>query len=202
MIKVVMTSTDGRKTELFSEKASLREVYDQFHMDYVGMVNGEILQQGDLGKPLREFELDSVVELTSVVAAYPAMFCDDEPEDSSPVAARKKDDKVRQIKEVITALAREGWEKLIRFLPLLLTSYGIVILMLFFFGAYVNYRLLFGAVTVLLICSNLIWFMTNEDKLKKSKNGSKRKGISQETENRTKLETQCFVKVETEDLPF
>lgn len=66
MVKVVMTSLLGRKTDLFSEHALLREVFEQFHEDCAGTVNGELLQQKDLDKPLLLFEKDAEIRITSI----------------------------------------------------------------------------------------------------------------------------------------
>ena len=65
MVKVVMISTAGRKIDLFSEHALLREVFEQFHEDCTGTVNGELIQQEDLEKPLLLFGKDAEVRIAS-----------------------------------------------------------------------------------------------------------------------------------------
>ena len=66
MVKVVMTSAAGCKSDLFSEHALLREVFEQFHEDCAGVVNGDLLQQEDFDKPLLLFGREAEVWITSV----------------------------------------------------------------------------------------------------------------------------------------
>ena len=78
MVKAVMISSSGRKTDLFSEHALLRDVFEQFHEDCAGTVNGELLQQEDLDKPLLLFGKESEMWIVSTSKAV-------EPSEEAPV---------------------------------------------------------------------------------------------------------------------
>ena len=78
MVKVVLTSSLGRKTDLFSEHTLLREVFEQFHEGCAGTVNGKLLQQEELDKPLLLFGKESEVWIVSTPKA-------DESSEGTPV---------------------------------------------------------------------------------------------------------------------
>ena len=209
MIKVIVSTSAGSVTDLFPEHTALRDVLESVESHYAdtdSMVYGKCIKPEDMDKSLRDFARDSIVRLTIGVKS--------EKEDPgfdelpglvlSPVVdpSSFQTDKVKEIQDVITALAKWLWGKLIRFLPLFLATYGIVILVMTILGGAWNYKFLFGAVTVLLICSNLIWFGMSEEKRRKGKNGSDQKMDDREQISCENTEEHCFVKVETDELPF
>lgn len=209
MIKVIAVTSAGTVTDLFPERTLLRDVFETVEPNYAvkgSTVYGKCLQPEDLDAPLLRFAKDSVVRLTAAVSSETEATCLDElPElvlSPAEGPASSQTDKVKEIQDVITALAKWLWGKLIRFLPLLLASYGIAILVMTLLGGAWNYKLLFGTVSVLLICSNLIWFGMNEEKLRKGKNGSDQESDDREKESCAKTETHCFVKVGPDELPF
>ena len=67
MIKVMMMSFFGRKTELFSEHIPLRDVFGRFHAECAGTANGTELQEEDFDKPLLTFCEDDEV----IINAFP-----------------------------------------------------------------------------------------------------------------------------------
>ena len=67
MIKVMMMSFFGRKTELFSEHTPLRDVFSRFHVECAGTANGNELQKEDFDKPLLTFSEDDEV----MIKAFP-----------------------------------------------------------------------------------------------------------------------------------
>ncbi len=66
MIKVMMMSIFGQKTDLFSEHTSLRDVFNRFHVECVGTANGVELQEEDFDKSLLTFSEDAEVAITAV----------------------------------------------------------------------------------------------------------------------------------------
>lgn len=209
MIKVIAVTSAGTVTDLFPERTPLRDVFETVEPNYAVTgctVCGKCLQPEDLDESLLRFAKDSVVRLTAAVSSETEASCLDElPElvlSPAEGPASSQMDKVKEIQDVITALAKWLWSKLIRFLPLLLASYGIAILAMTLLGGAWNYKSLFGAVTVLLTCSNLIWFGMSEERLRKAKKSIGQKSDDREQESCAKTETHCFVKVESDELPF
>ena len=70
MVKVFLTSAMGRESDLFPEHMALREVLDSFGVNdenSVYMVDGEVIREEDMEKPLHMFGKDSVVKITSLL---------------------------------------------------------------------------------------------------------------------------------------
>ena len=66
MVKVVLTSFGGRKTELFSDHTPLREALSQLHAEATNAVlcvNGTRLGDEDYDKALHEFSRDAEVRM-------------------------------------------------------------------------------------------------------------------------------------------
>ncbi len=72
MIKVIITTIEGRKTDLFPEHLSVRNAFEELDVDYtisINAINGSYLHEEDMDKALHTYERDSVVHLSSIVRA-------------------------------------------------------------------------------------------------------------------------------------
>ena len=70
MVKVVLETETGRRTELMPECLRMRDVLDRFHADAqrVHIVNGACLREEDMARYLREFSEDDEVRIVPVPA--------------------------------------------------------------------------------------------------------------------------------------
>ena len=190
MIKVIVGDAKSHKTDLFPETTTIREVLEDFELDSSGGVmisKCGFLREEDLDKPLKNYARDSAV-LMSVVPRVSdeapikddTPFDDDPPWDEEPdadiapadhaeaaVPAESSVDKAQEIREVITILAKEVGKKACRFAPLFFAALGIVELILFLSGSNMFIRMTYPLLILMLICSNMLWYCSNESKAKK-----------------------------------
>ena len=67
MIKVLLTTMAGRKTDLFPESFTFKEVFREFQVDCVCkaiLVDGELIPEEKLRSSLREYSQDSIMHIT------------------------------------------------------------------------------------------------------------------------------------------
>ena len=70
MIKVFMTTTAGRKSDLFDEGTTIREVFEHFDVDYsvaTNCIDGTKIDPAGMNKTLREWGVDKECRLSSIV---------------------------------------------------------------------------------------------------------------------------------------
>lgn len=70
MIKVFVTTTAGRKSDLFDEGTTLREVFEQFDVDYgvaTNCIDGMRIDPAGMDKTLREWGVKDECRLSSIV---------------------------------------------------------------------------------------------------------------------------------------
>ena len=70
MVKIYLTTTAGRKSDLFDEGTKLREVFEQFDVDYSSATNcidGTKIDPAGMNKTLREWGVDRECRLSSIV---------------------------------------------------------------------------------------------------------------------------------------
>jgi len=70
MIKVFMTTTAGRKSDLFDEGTTIREIFDHFDVDYsvaTNCIDGTKIDPAGMNKTLREWGVDKECRLSSIV---------------------------------------------------------------------------------------------------------------------------------------
>ena len=79
MVKVTLISTAGRKTEMFAEHQTLREVFDYFDVDYsvaTNTIDGVKLARGDMNKTLKELDVGAECRISSIVKTDNAAHID------------------------------------------------------------------------------------------------------------------------------
>ena len=79
MVKVTMISTAGRKSDMFAEHQTLREVFDTFGVDYsvaTNSVDGVRLGVGDMDKSLKEYGVGAECRISSIVKTDNAAHID------------------------------------------------------------------------------------------------------------------------------
>lgn len=79
MIKVVLISTSGRKSDMFAEHQTIREVFDYFGVDYsvaTNSLDGIRLGVGDMDKSLKEMGVTTECRLSSIVKTDNAAHID------------------------------------------------------------------------------------------------------------------------------
>ena len=72
MIKVILTTMAGRKSDLFPESFTIREVFDALQEDCTSKVllsDGTVIPEEDLGRCLREYAKDDDMRISTVT--YP-----------------------------------------------------------------------------------------------------------------------------------
>lgn len=70
MIKVYLTTTAGRKSELFDENATPREIFDSFDVDYsvaTNTIDGTKIDPAGMDKSLRDWGVDKQCRISSIV---------------------------------------------------------------------------------------------------------------------------------------
>jgi len=70
MVKVTVTSAAGRKTEMFGENQTPREIFESFGIDYsvaTNCIDGVKMSIGDMDKTLRELGVGDECRMSSVV---------------------------------------------------------------------------------------------------------------------------------------
>jgi len=70
MIKVYVTTTAGRKSDLFDETQTIREIFDAFDVDYsvaTNCIDGTKIDPAGMDKSLREWGVDKECRLSSIV---------------------------------------------------------------------------------------------------------------------------------------
>lgn len=70
MIKVYVTTTSGRKSDLFDEGTTIREIFDAFDVDYsvaTNCIDGTKIDPAGMDKSLREWGVDKECRLSSIV---------------------------------------------------------------------------------------------------------------------------------------
>ena len=70
MIKVFMTTTAGRKSDLFDEGTTIREVFEHFDVDYstaTNCIDGTKIDPAGMNKSLRDWRVDKECRLSSIV---------------------------------------------------------------------------------------------------------------------------------------
>ena len=70
MVKVFCTTTAGRKSDLFDEGTTLRQVFDAFDVDYsvaTNCIDGTKIDPAGMDKSLREWGVDKECRLSSIV---------------------------------------------------------------------------------------------------------------------------------------
>ena len=70
MIKVFMTTTAGRKSDLFNEGTTIREIFDHFDVDYsvaTNCIDGTKIDPAGMNKTLREWGVENECRLSSIV---------------------------------------------------------------------------------------------------------------------------------------
>ena len=70
MVKVFMTTTAGRKSELFDEGTNIREIFEAFDVDYstaTNCIDGCKIDPAGMNKTLREWGVDKECRLSSIV---------------------------------------------------------------------------------------------------------------------------------------
>ena len=70
MIKVYLTTTAGRKSDLFDEGTTIREVFDTFDVDYgvaTNCIDGTKIDPAGMDKSLAEWGVDKECRLSSIV---------------------------------------------------------------------------------------------------------------------------------------
>jgi len=70
MIKVFITTTAGRKSDLFDEETTIREIFDAFEVDYstaTNCIDGTKLDPAGMDKSLREWGVEKECRLSSIV---------------------------------------------------------------------------------------------------------------------------------------
>ena len=72
MIKVILATEEGQKTDLFPESFSIRDVFREFHEEYVGravLVDGELIPDDKQWSSMREYCRGSTMRIA--VSAIP-----------------------------------------------------------------------------------------------------------------------------------
>lgn len=70
MVKVFVTTTAGRKSDLFDEGTKLREIFEAFDVDYstaTNCIDGTKIDPAGMNKSLREWGVDKECRLSSIV---------------------------------------------------------------------------------------------------------------------------------------
>lgn len=70
MVKVFMTTTAGRKSDLFDEATKVREIFEAFDVDYstaTNCIDGCKIDPAGMNKTLREWGVDKECRLSSIV---------------------------------------------------------------------------------------------------------------------------------------
>jgi len=70
MVKVFITTTAGRKSDLFDEETTLREIFDAFDVDYsvaTNCIDGAKIDPAGMDKSLREWGVAKECRLSSIV---------------------------------------------------------------------------------------------------------------------------------------
>ncbi len=155
------------------------------------------LKEEDLDKPIKDFARNSELQLSAFPKASAEvlfkdkMFCDDDPPwdeepetetvtegqpESETVLAEHTEvvapvessaDKAQEIREVISILTKETGKKAFHYMPLIFAALGIVELILFVSGSNMFVRTTYPLLILMFICSNMLWYCSNESKAKK-----------------------------------
>lgn len=70
MVKVYCTTTAGRKSDLFDENQTIREIFDAFDVDYsvaTNCIDGTKIDPAGMDKSLREWGVEKECRLSSIV---------------------------------------------------------------------------------------------------------------------------------------
>ena len=70
MVKIYMTTTAGRKSDLFDEGTKIREIFEAFDVDYstaTNCIDGTKIDPAGMNKTLREWGVDKECRLSSIV---------------------------------------------------------------------------------------------------------------------------------------
>ena len=70
MVKVFMTTTAGRKSDLFDEGTKIRDIFAAFDVDYstaTNCIDGCKIDPAGMNKTLREWGVDKECRLSSIV---------------------------------------------------------------------------------------------------------------------------------------
>lgn len=70
MVKVFMTTTAGRKSDLFDEGTKIREIFEAFDVDYstaTNCIDGCKIDPAGMGKTLAEWGVDKECRISSIV---------------------------------------------------------------------------------------------------------------------------------------
>jgi len=104
MIKVYVTTAAGRKSDLFDEGTTIREIFDAFDVDYsvaTNCIDGTRIDPAGMDKTLREWGVDKECRLSSIVKIDNAAHV----EISGASAV------------VVSDVAREDWERVEKYAP-------------------------------------------------------------------------------------
>ena len=70
MVKIFLTTTAGRKSDLFDEGTKIREIFEAFDVDYsvaTNCIDGTKIDPAGMNKTLREWGVDKECRLSSIV---------------------------------------------------------------------------------------------------------------------------------------